>query len=94
LIVSPIGELFGFIWCAIAELFRSWAASQAEILVLRHELNILRRTSPKRAVVGKVDRLVFCRLYRLSPTVLSALKILQPESVIRWHRAGFRAYWR
>jgi hypothetical protein len=43
--------------------------------------------------LGKIDRLVFCGLYRLSPTVLDALKILQPETVIRWHRAGFRAYW-
>ena len=89
-----MGEFFGFIWCAIAGLFRSRAALQAEILVLRHQLNILRRRSPKRVVLGKVDRLVFCGLYRLSPTVLDALKILQPETVIRWHRAGFRAYWR
>jgi Integrase core domain len=89
-----MGELFGFIWCAIAGLFRSRAALQAEILALRHQLNILRRRSPKRMVLGKVDRLVFCGLYRLSPAVLNALKILQPETVIRWHRAGFRAYWR
>ena len=75
-------------------LFRSRAALQAEILVLRHQLNILRRKSPKRVALGKIDRLVFCGLYRLSPTVLDALKILQPETVIRWHRAGFRAYWR
>jgi hypothetical protein len=84
-----MGELFGFIWCAIAGLFRSRAALQAEILALRHQLNILRRRSPKRVVLGKVDRLVFCGLYRLSPAVLNTLKILQPETVIRWHRAGF-----
>jgi hypothetical protein len=89
-----MGELFGFIWCAIAGLFRSRPALQAEILVLRHQLNILHRRSPKWVALGKIDRLVFCRLYRLSPTVLDALKILQPETVIRWHRAGFRAYWR
>jgi hypothetical protein len=96
LIVGPMGELFGFIWCAIAALFRSRAVLQAEILVLRHQLNILRRRSPKRVILGKVDRLVFCGLYRVSPTALNAPKILQPESVIRWLRAGFRAYrrWR
>ena len=86
-----MGELFGFIWCTIAWLFRSRAQLQAEILVLRHQLNILRRRSPKRMALGKIDRLVFCALYRLSPTVLDALKILQPETVIRWHRAAFRA---
>jgi hypothetical protein len=37
--------------------------------------------------------LVFAGLYRLVPGVLDALKILKPETVIRWHRAGFRAYW-
>jgi hypothetical protein len=89
-----MGELFGFIWCAIAGLFRSRAALQAEILVLRHQLNIRRRKSPKGVVLGKIDRLVFCGLYRLCPTVLNALKILQPETVIRWHRAGFRVHWR
>jgi hypothetical protein len=55
LIVGPMGELFGFIWCAIAALFRSRAVLQAEILVLRHQLNILRRRSPKRVILGKVD---------------------------------------
>ena len=79
-----MGELFGFIWCAIAGLFRSRAALQAEILVLRHQLNILRRRSPKRVALGNIDRLVFCGLYRWSPTVLDALKILQPETVIRF----------
>jgi hypothetical protein len=69
---------------AIAGIFRSRAALQAEILVLRHQLNILRGKSLKRVALGKIDRLVFCGLYRLSPTVLDALKILQPETIIRW----------
>ena len=43
---------------------------------------------------GNIDRLVFVGLYRLAPEVLDALKIVKPETVIRWHRAGFRAYWR
>jgi len=40
---------------------------------------------------GNVDRLVFTALYRVAPGVLDALKILKPQTVIRWHRAGFRA---
>ena len=75
-------------------LFRSRAALQAEILVLRHQLNVLRRKSPKRVAFSNVDRLLFTGLYRLAPTVLEALKILKPETLIRWHRAGFRVYWR
>jgi hypothetical protein len=64
-----------------------------EILTLRHQLNILRRKSPKRPTLGSIDRLVFARLYGLAPGVLSALAIVRPETVIRWHRAGFRSYW-
>ena len=63
-------------------------------MVLRHQLNVLRRKSPKRLVFSNIDRLVFAGLYHLVPNVLDALKILTPETVIRWHRAGFRAYWR
>ena len=67
---------------------------QAEILTLRHQLNVLRRKSPQRLTFSSIDRLVFAGLYRLAPGVLDALKIVKPETVIRWHRAGFRAYWR
>ena len=50
--------------------------------------------APKRLAFSTIDRLVFAGLYWLAPGVLDALKILKPETVIRWHRAGFRAYWR
>jgi len=89
-----MGDLCRLIRCAVVGLFRSRAALQAEILILRHQLNVLRRKSPKRVAFSNLDRLVFTRLYRLAPAVLDALKILQPETLIRWHRAGFRAYWR
>ena len=70
-------------------LVRSRVALQAEILVLRHQLNVLRRKSPKRMALGNIDRVVLIGLYRLAPKVLEALKIITPETVIRWHRAGF-----
>jgi Integrase core domain len=89
-----MADLLRLIWCAVVGLFRSRAALQTEILVLRHQLNMLRRRSPTRVVVSNIDRLVFAGLYRLAPEVLDALKILKPETVIRWHRAGFRAWWR
>src|SRR5258707_14875542 len=69
-------------------------ASVAASLTLRHQLNVLRRKSPQRLTFTSSDRLVFAGLYRLAPGVLDALKIVRPETVIRWHRAGFRAYWR
>ena len=73
-----MGDLCRLIWCAVVGLFRSRAALQAEILVLRHQLNVLRRKSPKRVAFSNVDRLLFTGLYRLAPTVLEALKILKP----------------
>jgi transposase InsO family protein len=82
------------IWCGLIGLFRSRASLEIEILVLRHQLNILRRSSPKRPILGRIDRLVFVGLYGLAPDVLSAFAIVRPETVIRWHRAGFRLCWR
>jgi hypothetical protein len=82
------------IWCGLIGFFRSQASLQAEILVLRHQLNVLRRKSPKRPTFANIDRLIFAGLYGLAPKVLSALAIVRPETVVRWHRAGFRLYWR
>ena len=82
------------IWTALAGLFRSRASLAAEILILRHQINVLRRHSPKRQAFSAADRLIFAGLYRLAPTVLNALAIVKPETVLKWHRAGFRSYWR
>src|SRR6476660_5887272 len=87
-------ESCSLVWLALVGLFRSRASLEAEILILRHQLNIQRRQSPKRLNFSTLDRLIFAGLYRLAPSVLGALAILKPETVIRWHRAGFRSYWR
>jgi hypothetical protein len=63
------------IWCALIRLFRPRAALQPENLVLRHQLNVLRRKSSKRVVLSSIDRLLLVGLYRLAPGVLDALKI-------------------
>jgi hypothetical protein len=87
-------DICSLLWCALVGLFRSRTSLEAEILLLRHQLNVLRRKSPKRMAFTDVDRLVFARLYHLALGVLNTLKIVKPETVIRWHRAGLRAYWR
>jgi len=87
-------DVCSLICLALIGLFRSRASLQAEILTLRHQLNVLRRKSPQRLTFTSIDRLVFAGLYRVAPGALDALKIVRPETVIRWHRAGFRAYWR
>ena len=76
----------------VADLFRSRTALEVEIL--RQQINVLRRTAPKRQTFSAVDRLIFVCLYRLLPGVRDALAIVKPETVVKWHRAGFRLYWR
>ena len=89
-----MSDVCRLIWSAVVELFRSQASLRAEIVLLRHQLNVLRRKSPKRVDLNNIDRLVFAGICRLAPRALDALQIVKPETVIRWHRAGFRAYWR
>jgi hypothetical protein len=69
---------------ALVGAFRSRAALEAENTILRHQLNVLRRQSPKRPTFGMLDRLIFAGLYRLAPKVLGALAIVKPETVIKW----------
>jgi hypothetical protein len=89
-----MGDVLILLWSALTGLFRSRARLEAEILVLRQQINVLRRISPKRSIFSNFDRLVFVGLYRLVPGTVDALAILRPETMIRWHRAGFRSSWR
>ncbi len=70
---------------------RSQARLQAEILVLSRQVLILGRKSPSR--LRNIDRLILVWLYRLFPALLNAITVVKPETVIRWHRRGFLAYW-
>ena len=74
--------------------FKTQARLEAEIVLLRHQLNVLRQRVPSKPRLTVADRLLFVWLYRLFPSVLNAVTIVQPETVIRWHRTGFRLYWR
>jgi transposase InsO family protein len=74
--------------------FKSRARLEAENMVLRQQVIVLRRRSRTRVGLRNFDRLILVWLYRLFPSVLGAVVIVKPETVIRWHRRGFRAYWR
>ena len=78
-----MGDVLKLIWWAVIGLFRSRASLEAEILALRHQLNVLRRSSPKRSAFNNFDRLIFASLYRIAPRVVNALAIVEPETVIR-----------
>src|SRR5260370_27629543 len=87
-------DLLKLILGLLASLFKSRARLEAEILVLRQQINVLRRRTPKRPRLNNTDRFLFVWLYRWFPSVLGAVAIVRPETIIRWHRAGFLAYWR
>ena len=57
-------------------------------------IGLFRSKITKRLTFSNFDRLVFAGLYRLAPRIVNALVIIEPETVIRWHRAGFRLFWR
>jgi hypothetical protein len=87
-------EAYSLVWSVLVLFFRSRISLEAEILILRYQLNIQRRHLPKRLAFSAMDRLIFVRLYRLAPNTIKALTIVKPNTVIRWHRAGFSFYWR
>jgi hypothetical protein len=73
----------------IAVPFKSKARLEAEVLILRHQVNVLRWTAGRRP-----HRLTFVLLYRLCPQILDAVAIVNPGTVIRWHRRGCKTFWR
>ena len=89
-----MAELLQLIWSVLAGLFQSRASREAEITALRHQLNVLHRQSSKRPTFSALDRLIFVILFRIAPGVRNVLKIVEPETVVRWHRSGFRQFWR
>src|SRR5258707_3425498 len=87
-------DLFKLILAILALRFKARATLEAENLVLRQQVNVLRRRTPKRPHLNNTDRFLFVWLYRWFPSVLEVVAIVRPETIIRWHRGGFRADWR
>jgi transposase InsO family protein len=87
-----IGLLFVHMLC---DCFKSRQRLEAEIMILRHQLNVLQQRTPRRRLhLRWVDRALFIWLYRRYPRILDAISIVRPETVVRWHRKGFAEYWR
>jgi len=83
-----------FVLAVLTSPFRSKLWLEAENAVLRHQLIVLRRRLHGRFRLTNHDRLFFILLYRWFPAILEVLTIIRPETLVRWHRAGFRGYWR
>jgi transposase InsO family protein len=87
-----IGLLCLFLAFVVAP-FKSKSRLEAENAALRHQLIVLRRKVQGRVRLTNSDRWFLIQLYRWFPSILQVVKIVQPETLIRWHRAGFRRYW-
>ena len=94
IIKRPMVTFLTQLLLAIRSRFTRRARLEAENLLLREQLVVLRRKSPKRMRLWNIDRLLFVWLYRVYPSLLDSIIIVQPETLIHWHRSGFRAYWR
>ena len=78
----------------VADMFKSHMRLGAENLFLRHQLNIAMRRAPPRLRLRGSDRALLVWLVRLWPSLLGVAQVVQPDTILRWHRAGFRAFWR
>src|SRR5712672_4518120 len=86
--------LIWFVLAVLASPFKSKSRLEAENAVLRHQLIVLRRKVRRRAQLTNNDRWFLVQMYRWFPSILTVVTIVQPETLVRWHRAGFRRYWR
>ena len=78
----------------IANLFKSRRRLEAEILFLRYQLNIALRQRPTRLPLRSSDRALLVWMIRLWPSLLDMVQVVEPPTILRWHRAGFKTYWR
>ena len=87
-------QVLNFFTVLLAWLRSSQARREAELLYLRQQLIVLKRSAPTRPRLKGIDRLIFVCLYRLFPSLLHSSIIFKPETLLRWHRIGFRLFWR
>src|SRR5262249_16709410 len=86
--------LLFFTLAVLAAPFKPNRRLAAENAALRRQLTVLRRQVRGRVRLTNSDRLFFVQLYRWFPSVLKVITVICPETLVRWHRAGFRCYWR
>src|SRR5499427_3963374 len=86
--------LLCFFLTLVASPFKSKSRLEADNAALRHQMIVLQRRVSSRVQLTNRDRLFLVMLYRWFPSVLKAIMIIRPETLVRWHRAGFRRYWR
>ena len=82
------------LWIFVVDLFKSRSRLEAENLFLRHQLNIALRRAPSRIRLSGSDRALLVLMTKLWPNLVGLARLVQPETILRWHRTGFRVFWR
>ena len=90
---DSVGGMHTILLHCVLSGFRSRAMLQLEIIALRHQLDVLRHNQRTQKRLSRLDRTFWVLLYRIWPRCLDAVVIVKPETVIRWHRKGFRLFW-
>jgi hypothetical protein len=93
IIVSTMTPFFIAFLALVTSTFRTRAAQQAEIVALRHQIAVLQQSAPRRLRLRQSDRLLWIWLSRFWPGWRHWLRILKPDTVVRWHRRAFARYW-
>ena len=82
------------LWLFVVDLFKSRSRLEAENLFLRHQLNIALRRAPSRIRLSGSDRALLVLMTKLWPNLVGMARLVQPETILRWHRTGFGVFWR
>jgi hypothetical protein len=78
------------LWLFVVDLFKSRRRLEAEILFLRHQLNIALRRAPSHVRLSGGDRALLVLMTKLWPNLVGMARLVQPETILRWHRTGFK----
>ena len=93
IVATTMSSLFVAFFALLASTFRTRAALQVEILALRHQLAVFQKNGPRRLRLHRCDRLLWVLLYRFWSGWRRCLAMVQPDTVIRWHRKAFASHW-
>src|SRR5271166_4813037 len=93
IVATTMSSLFVALFALVASSFRTRAALQAEILALRHQLAVFQKNAPRRLRIHRCDRLLWVVLYRFWSGWRRCLEMVQPATVLRWHRRAFAWHW-
>jgi hypothetical protein len=93
MVATTMSSLFVALFALLASSFRTRAALQAEILALRHQLAVFQKNAPRRLRLHRCDRLFWVVLHRFWSGWRRCLEMVQPDTVVRWHRQAFAWHW-